>query len=547
VSLVAADLRALGNLAATAQGRRLATGTLIGFLMLGTMSAWFADAILHAPQLLVMVRQQSGDATLRGLLGYGLLACPLVATWLGLALAQRQLFEAPELQLWRLSPLPSITLPLHVLLRASFLSSCWALALAGPFVVTLLLQSPNPALAIALVPLAVVAGTVPLLAVLLAVHIVLVRFLAGRWLRLVFVLVGAGASVAFSVWLLLTLFASGQERALDVAAVAGDPAGLPWTVAPGATLLAAADRGRLDTDALLHLLATLAASVAVFATVATLHPKAHERHLAAEPPSWRAARRRWPQGLAAVVRKKEFAQLLQQPGALLGFLLFAGMVLALAKGEVLVGGMLGNDRLPRHVVHTAVLLAQWFLAVLLVLYAHMGRLVAWDQAQWSLYVAAPADPGAILRGKLQAVFVFLLWPLLLVLVSGAWLLGAGQATLAATAGVALGGTLGAVGVLAVIGTLPILVRPDDGGQVQQGGKNFLGAILLVLGFEVVASPAMFGWLWLLDHSRRTTVRASEVAAWTPWVIGASLVYGALLAVVGTGLGTRNFARMLRPR
>ena len=547
MNLVAADLRALGNLAALPQGRRLATSTLIGFLMLGTMSAWFADAIVHSPQLLAMLRQQSGDATLRGLLGYGLMACPLVATWLGLALAQRQLFDAPELQLWRQSPLRPMALPLHVLLRAGFLSSCWALALAGPFVVTLLLQSPAPALAIALVPLAVVAGTVPLLAVLLAAHIVLVRFLAGRWLRLLFLLVGAGASVAFSAWLLLTMFASGQERALDVVAVAGDPKGLPWTVAASATLLASAERGVLDTDALLHMLGTLAGAVAVFAVVATLHPGAYERHLAAEPPLWRAARRRWPQRLTAVVRKKEFAQLVQQPGALLGFLLFAAMVFALAKGEVLVGGMLGNANLPRRAVHSAVMLAQWFLAVLLVLYAHMGRLVVWDATQWPLYMASPASPGAILRGKLQAVFVFLLWPLLLVLVAGAWLLGAGRAALVATAGTALGGTFGAIGVLAVIGTLPPLVRPDDGGQVQQGGKNFLGAILLVLGFEAVAAPAMFGWLWLVDHARHSPVRAADVAAWTPWLVGAALLYGLTLASVGTWAGTRNIARMLRPR
>ena len=545
--LVVAELRTLGNLVRTKPGRRLATGTGIGFVMLGMMSLWFAQALLESPQLLATLQRHTGDDSLRSLLGYGLLACPLVATWLGLALAQRQLFDTPELQLWRQSPMPAFLVPLQVLLRAAFVSTCWAGALAGPFVVTLLAHSPAPAIAFALVPLAIVAGTLPLLAVLLAVHIVLVRFCAGRTLRMVLLLLGAIASVGFSAWLLQTMFATGTERAEQVVAVANVRSELPWTVAAGASLLAAAARGTFDASALVTLLSTLVAAVAMFAAVGLLHATAYERHLATEPPLWRSRGRRWPHRLADVVRNKEFAQLLQQPGALLGVLLFAVLGFALAKGEVLVAGMLSQSRLPQHVVHTAVLLAQWFLAVLLVLYAHMGRLALWDGAQWSLYMASPASPLAILRGKLQAVFVFLLWPLVLVLTVGALHFGAERAALATTAAIALGGTLAAIGVLAVIGTLPILMRPDEGGQILQGGKSFLGAMLLVLGFELVMSPAMFGWLWLSEHAHRHPVTARDVAAWTPWIVGTAGVYGMALATVGIAIGARNFRRMLQPR
>lgn len=545
--LLTADLRQLQNLGTTRGGRRLLFGTCIGFALLGLLSYWFAQGILERPQLLALIEHRSGGDSLHGLIGYGLMACPLVATWLGLALAQRQLFEQRELLLWRQSPLPAWRLPLQILLRATFVSTCQATALAGPFVCVVLASSPAPAWAAPLVLVAIVGATAPLLAMLLAVHIVLVRFFAGRWLRLVFTVAGALASVAFSSWLLLTLFSPGQEQVQSVVAVAGRPAQLPWTVDNGAALLAAAARGGLDVHALLALLGWLATALGVFMIVARLHAGACERHFAAEPPAFRRSGQRWPASIAATVRRKEFAQLLQQPGALIGFLVFAVLVFALAKDQVLVGALLQNDRLPRAVVHTGVMLAQWFLAVMLVLYAHMGRLTTWDAAQWSLYMAAPDAAFAILRGKLQAICVFLAWPLLLVALAGMWFLQAERLTLLVYCGMALGGTWAALGVLAFVGTLPFLMRPDDSGAAAPPGKGLFGALLLVFGFYLVLAPVVPAWLWLDEHARLHGLEPAEAAAWAPAIVGGSLAYGAVIAAIGFAIGTHNFRRMLRPR
>lgn len=547
MGLLTADLRMLGNLVGHGGGRRLLFGSTIGLCLLALLSYWFANAILDRPQLLAAVDRQSGGDSLRGLLGYGLMACPLVATWLGLALAQRQLFEVKELSLWRQSPLPPWRLPLQALLRATFLSTVQATALAGPFVGTVLARSTAPAWAFPLVLLAIVGATAPLLAGLMAVQIVLVRFFAGRVLRIVFTVLAALASVGFSAWLMLTLFSPGQEQIQAIAAVAGNPARLPWTVDTGAALLAAAARGELDRRALFGLLGWLALTLLGFKVAAHWHAGAMERHLAAEPAIWRSRGSRWPVAVAAVVRRKEFAQLVQQPGALIGFLVFAVLVFALAKNQVLVGGLLGNDRLPREIVQTLVMLAQWFLAVLLVLYAHMGRLVTWDSGQWSLYVAAPASAFALLRGKLTAIFVYLLWPLVLVGASGAWLLPANGSALLAYGGLALGGTLAALGVLAIVGTTPMLVRPDDSGQVAPGGKGLFGAILLVLGFYVAVSPVVPAWLWLEEYALRHRLRAADVAPHVPWIVAAAIAYGAGIAAIGTLIGTANFRRLLAPR
>lgn len=546
MALLRADLLALANLPATPIGRRLLVGTAIGLGLLATMTWWFAQAMVQRPQLFALVQRQGGDASLRGLLGYGLMACPLVATWLGLSLAQRQLFEGPEHVLWRSSPLPGWRGPLQVLLRAVFLSTCWATALAGPFLVALLQRSPAPAWAFLLLPVAIVGATAPLLAMLLAVQVVLVRLFAGRWLRLLLTVLAGLASIGFTTWLLLTMFAPGREQVQQLALRSSRPA--PWTVDAGAALLAAAAGGVLDGTALRALLGWLGASVAGFALVAGLHPRAYERHLAAEPPLLRRRGRAWPAALAAVVRNKEFAQVLQQPGALVGFLVFAVLVFALTREQVLIGSLLADERLPRMVALVAVLLVQWFLAVMLVLYAHMGRLVLWDGAQWPLYTTSPAAPRALLRGKLTAVFVFLLWPLLLVAVAGAHQFEADGPVLAVFLGIALGGTLAALGVLAAVGTWPVLLRPDDNGQIQAGGRNLLGAIALVVTFHlVVALPGMLAWDWLLARALRRGPTRGEVLAAAPWVVAAALLLGALVAAAGLWIGARNYRWLLRPR
>ena len=548
MGLLRADLQALGNLPMTPVGRRVITSIGMVLFLFALSSWWFAAAALEQPQLFELLHGQSGGDSLRGLIGHGLMPCPMAATWLGLALAQRQLFETPELQLWRSSPLPPWRGALQILLRACFTTLCFAMALAGPFVLALLHRSAAPPWAYALVPLAVLCCTAPLLCTLLAVQVILVRFLAGRLLRLVFMVIAALASVAFVTWLLLGLFTPGTSRLQQLAETATAP-NLPWTIDTTATLLASAARGVLDADALRAVLGWLGLTIAIFSFAARLHPRALEQHELAEPPVLRRGRRPWPASLAATVRKKEFAQLVQQPGALIQFVVFAVLVWVLAQKRLLVGGMLANRQLPVEVAHLGAMLAQWFLAVLLVLYAHMGRLALWDGAQWSLYMAAPAAPGAILRGKLTAIAVFLLWPLVLVAGAGVHLLEANRATLIAFLGIASGGTLAALGVLAVVGTWPRLMRPDDGGQILQGGRTFVAATVLVVLFEVAVSPAVLGWWWLCEQARRSMpgLRLETALAWAPAVVAGAVLAGAAIAGLGTWIGARNYRRLLEPR
>lgn len=546
MGLLRADLQGLCNAALHKAGRRIALTTLIVLSLLAVLSTWVADALLEHPGLLPRFTGHSGEDALRALLGAGLMPCLVVAGWLGLALGQRQLFEAPELPLWCAAPVWRARPALQVLLRVAFLSLLWSLALALPFTLRLLGKAGAPPLAYALLPLAFALCTVPLLCSLLSLQVLLMRFLAGRILQLALAAMVTLASFGFSAFLLLGLFAPGAVQARLAAATAA-PDRLPWTVATAAELLATASRGELHRTALFLATAWLVGSLGVFALAALLHPAAVERHLAARRPLLRWRSRRWPTSVAASLCRKELLQLLQQPTALLSMLVFALLVFGLAREQVLVRGVLTTHAVPIEWRHLVAMLAMWFLAVLLVLYAHMGRIALWDGPQWQLYQAAPAPPGAILRGKLQAIALLLLWPVLLVAAVGVKEFGCATSVLWVFLGTALAGNVLALGAVATVGTAPRLMRPDAGGQIGQGSRSFVAALALVVLFELLMAPAFVGWHWLVAsrHSGVLSYRAAaELLPYVPalaWAL-ALPVGGALL-----WLGRANYARLLQPR
>ena len=538
MSLLLADLRALANLPTTAVGRRISIGMVIGLSLLGLMAWWLATFVLD---------RVSFEESLTGALGYALMTCPVVATWLGLAIGQRQLFETPELMLWRQAPIPAARGSLQIFFRAVFVSSLWSCALAGPMVVALLRKHGSDPRAYWLIVPAIVACTAPLLATLLGAQIVMVRFFAGRWMRLVLSAIAALASVGFTIWLLLNLFTTGSDRIAEVREAAQSGDRLRMSVRDAAEMLSQAADGQLQTPSLLYVVLWIAAAFAVFGLASLLHARAHERHIESDRPLWRRSGRRWPTSLASNVRKKEFAQVLQQPGALIGFLVFAILVFALAREHVLVDTILRQTRLPREVRTIAALLTWWFLAVLLVLYTHMGRLALWDGSQWPLYMASPERPGTILRGKLHAIATFLMWPLLLVAVVGVQMIGANAREVAWFVGFALAGTLGALGVVAVIGTWPRLMRPDAEGQIMQGGKSFLAAMVMVTTFQITMIPAILFWSWLTRLARYNRLDSEQVAEHLPTLLAGAFGYGLLMALLGTWLGSRNYRTLLAPR
>jgi hypothetical protein len=547
MQLLLGDLRALGNLATTSAGRSVALHTLVGLGLLGTLMHFGAQKLLAEPSLLRALHEATGDHSLRALFGFALGPCAVAATWLGLSVAQRQLLEAPELGLWRTAPVPVWRPALQVLLRTGWLALLWASALAGPLLVQLLQSTGAPWSAYLCAPLAMLVGTLPLLASLLAAQILLVRFFSGRWLRLLLALVSAVATVGFSTWLMLGLFSSGPSTGLPAAASQLPQTGKWWALGDAATMLEHAARGLDLTSPLLTCGSWMVVALVGFLLVARLHPEALEQHQTSQLPWLRRSGRRWPTGPVAVLLRKEVAQVLQQPGALVGMLVFAFLILALAQRQVMVAGILNNWRLPRDLAHLSAMLVLWVVAVLLVLYAHMGRIVLWDGPQWSLYMGSPLRSSKLLCGKLSAIAILLLWPLILVGVAGHQIYGARPLVLWVYLGLGLAGNLLALGVLALVGTWPRLMRPDDGGQIQQGGRSFLGALLLVMLFEAVVAPAVTAWRWLVGWLRQNPQTTDSLQDHVPQLLAVGWLYATVFGGLFLWIANANVRRLLAPR
>jgi hypothetical protein len=112
-------------------------------------------------------------------------------------------------------------------------------------------------------------------------------------------------------------------------------------------------------------------------------------------------------------------------------------------------------------------------------------------------------------------------------------------------GFALTGTAIALAVVAVVGTWPRLMRPDNEGQILQGGKSFFAAMVMVTTFHITMMPAAVLWSWVTNpRNRITSFLADE---WLPWILGIAASYAAVIAIIGFLVGGWNYRRLLAPR
>jgi hypothetical protein len=545
MGLLRADLQALRN-GLRSDGRGSLAGRWLPPTILALMH-WLLGNVLLQHRELLHVLHRGGDP-IAYLLASALAPGPVVAGWIGFAMAQRQLFEAPELLLWQAAPLWRGRAALQVLLRAVGNALLWTTALSAPLLVQLLLEAGAGAAAFMLLPLALVAVCVPSLCIVVAVQIVLLRLAHGRVARLFTAVTSTLAAFGFPVFLLAQVFAGGQSGADQLVRDARGGSSAGQLTGAAARLLQEATAGSVSAGALLDVLLPLLLGAALVAVAVPLHARAVQNHQLAR--TARSARHsRWPARPMAVLRRKEWAQLLQQPGAILHMVLVGALVHLFAAKGTLVHGLTADAALPAAVQQVAAMLTLWFVAVLMLLYSHMGRLAAWDGAQWPLYVQAPVEPRALLAAKLQVIASLLAWPMFVAGWAGVQWLDADAASVLPFIGFAAAGSLAALAVVAAVGTWPWLVRAEPDGRLTQGSRGLVGSLVLVFAFYFALSPALVAWLWLLQRYRvdLTIDRVPEVAEWAPAMLLAAFGFAALLLAAALLVSTRNYRRMLAAR
>ena len=545
MGLLRADLQSLANGLRT-EGRASLVGRFVPPLVLAAMHWMMGSMLLHNRRLLGLVGDGGDPRT--WLFGNALSAGPVVAGWIGFALAQRQLFEGQELALWQSAPIGKGRAAAQVLLRAIGTSLLWAFALCFPMLAHLLLKSETPPAAFAAAAIALVSVVVPPLCATLALQIVVLRLARGAAARIALSTVSALAAFGFPVFLLAQVFFGGSDSAdaLVRGAERGREPGA--AVAAAARLVAQCADGSVTSASWIAALGPCVAFLAAFALVSRLHPAALQNWELARSHK-RGRKSRWPASAVAALRKKEFVLLLQQPGAVVHMLLVGAMVHLFAAQGTFVASFLSGDRLPPETRQCAAMLTLWFLAALMLLYTHMGRLCAADGAQWPLYLQSPVATSTLLRGKLQSIGILMLWPVAVAAWAGAQWLDAGAAAIWPFLAIAAAGTCVALAVVAVVGTWPWLVRQEPDGRLTQGSRGIVGSLTLVFSFYVAVSPGFVAWVWALDrfqgvpvHEAREAIRAA-----LPSLLLCAAGIAAVALAIAVPLARRNYARLLAAR
>lgn len=545
MGLLRADLQSLAN-GFRGEGQRALVGRFVPPLVLAAMH-WTLGAMLLEHRRMLPLLERGGDPV-QFLFAHALSPGPVVAGWIGFALAQRQLFEAPELVLWQSAPLRRGRAALQVYLRSMGTAMLWAFALCAPLLAQLLLASEAGARSWLAAAAALPAVVLPPLCLVLALQIGLLALARGAWTRLVLSTTSALAAFGFPVFLLAQVFLGGASSTDELVRTAERTRETGRATAAAARVIAESLDGSVAAASWGSLLWPALAAVALALLVAPFHTTAVQNHELARSHK-RGRRSHWPAGPVAVLRKKEFAQILQQPGALVHMLLVGAMVHLFAAQGTFVGGFLAGDRLPPELRQCAAMAILWFLAVLMLLYTHMGRLCAADGGQWPLYLQSPLPPRTLLLAKLQSIAVLMAWPVVVALWAGVQWLDAGRAACLPFLGIAAAGSLVALAVVALVGTWPWLVRPENDGRLTQGSRGLVGSMVLVFAFYLAISPAFAGWVWLLQRFHLEPVDEVRKAMRDLWpaVLLMAAGFGGLLLSLAIPLARRNYERLLAPR
>lgn len=485
--LLTADLASLANLFRRREGRRLLFSAALSLGFLGFVADLFGQIVARSPQLGQMA---GGAGGMDSLLGSMLVPALLLSLWFGFGGGPRQLFELRQIEMLLQAPLAAPKVLLATWLRFGAIVSLWCTVLCAPMAGRvgegLGVRVPWTVAAIACACLAL-----PAVAVLLSLQVVLMRFFAGRFTRLLLTSLGAAGSIAFSLLLIAGVLAQEETVRMILAAARGQ-AVWPFLLDAPARLWAELVRDGVPRVATIgRVLAVLGGAAGLVAAVGVLYRTAYENARGSVEPVLRWGRgRRWPSAATAVVFRKEIAQMLHQPGQLVGLLFSAVLVVVLAGGRFLGGAFAQDMPATEGERHVFVMLALWLFAQLTVAPGCLMRIVISEGTQWVVFVGAPVRSLSLLLGKLGAVALLMTWPAVVAGAVGVVRYGVGPTTLLAFVAVVPACILWTAAATTMVGTIPTLMRPRP---ERNNLLALVGVVLLMVVLQVTAVPGLLAW------------------------------------------------------
>ena len=546
-ALLATELRTLSNLFLRRSGRK----ELIGFLILISCTLFGGLIIGHTfvdDSRVVEALQKDDTGTLARLL----LATALLPTvMLALAVAMQQvrdgLFARPDIELVLTSPSPPYSSLLMVFLRVLIGTTTIGASILIAPTVLVLLRANLSLLGILMIPPAIVLCTGPVIAVIVAMQVLLKRFLATPRIELAFQFVGAVVMIAFALIVMIG-FMSGDDEAERLMKllqkVEKPPALLDW---PAQLLLAPSGLG-MPVSSLGGLLLLAILPAAVIGVLGPLYPRAYENSVVSGPPIFRSRRghgRRWPATLFKSILARDLAEVRQVPANLFLFVFLAILVVWI--GISSLWSPPSGGAIPSLAHEVFGLVPRWTMALLISASLVTPGMVFGEKAQWPLLASAPIDRRTLLLGRLIGLSSPPAWCLLVTVVTavalGTSALGAALFLLVAIPSFVL-----TMATVAFAGTLPFTANT----HAKSSGMDLVGVLLpqvfvigQAIGLLVLAMKAQ-SWTRRYYESRGPFEGWPEAAIYAT-LLGSLWVVGLGVAFLEWKLAVRQHEKLLDPR
>jgi len=545
-TVFAVELRCLLNLFRRDEGRRKLIEASITIVCIAAGSLLVGRQIFHSAPVLEAVSQDTSGVVLRMLLAASLLPPAILALSVALQEARRRLFEPGPAELLLVSPLPPLAQILAVYLRLLLSTGLYGTALAAPALFDFLGRIGHARGAVLAVPFAVLCLIAPLVAVVMSVQIVAMRWLASPRVKGVLSVVGALSSITFALLCAVGFLAPGKAGEA-LAGLSGSDFAMPfWLEAPAALLAlggAEVSRSEIVVAALL-----LVSGLVLLALSAPLYRRAYENSTVAAG-SWprgllRSLGRSWPKNIERSVAKREIVRIVQQPASLVGYL-FIGLMIVLIASGAFGSASARSEATPESLADASAVFGPWYLVILMLSILVVTSLGLEGSAEHTLLAASPASRPALLRGKLLTMLPPYGWCLFVAVVAGAWLQGAGGAGLLVFLLVALPLHAIILGVVLAFGIL-IITEPTGRGSSRSSAWRLCSSVFGVSAVQIAILIGLHELQAEVERSYHGHGMFGGLAEPLVLILVVSSIWAGSIAAgaIGYGLAVRRYRRIL---
>ncbi len=544
--LLRTELQANANLFLTEGGRRDLLGMSI------TMVCTAFGAMLIFRKILEYGEGKESDP-LQGLellfLGLTLVPAIFLSMTLVLHSARSGLFERPEAELVLTSPVPPRVGVGLVFLRSLVTCILFSIPLTLPTVAMVCNRFGLGLTPVFLAPVVLLIVLVPVIAPVVMVQIILMRWFASPRMKVLLQGIGALVTATFALLGMLGLLADDDQVEGMVEKLSASP-GLFESMTGPAQLLLLGQGPIPSATTWLSLVALVFVPLMLMNLAARLYPRAHENSVVSGRPLWRTKTRspgetgiRWPVSVASSVARRDLAHNLQEPGALFVYLFLAGLIIWAMISSF---GEIESKSLPVEINRLFQILSQSSMILLILGMLITPSLYSEELRQRPLLATSPASPRSLFFGRIPGLSVpyVVCW---LVSVVTAVALGQPIVTVLLFILISLPIIAISLGGVMAIATIPL----SWGGSKKSPGAEIAAVVGPQLGVGAVQAGVMIGVYWFRsrfsDFYRGEGLFASGDETTLVVLVLVVVVLGGLcLGWLGFEVGAWNLRRSLRP-